>query len=119
MIVTNGLISELIIGDDYLTFNERQLAWTVDKPANFDVSGARTFFGAKIEANQKFVIEGLIDDNGDTLTLTFEINRTVTALLQPGNYDWSVAIHDADGRQITVRTSGTNPVKLSRKFTNS
>lgn len=118
-VTPTGSLTEIIIGDDYLTTHNRALVWTVDKPLNFDVAGASCWFGGKFEACQKWLVSGSIDDNGDTLTLTFELPKAKTKLLTPGNYDWSVAIHDSAGNEITSVKSGTNSVTLSRKFTNA
>lgn len=118
-VAATGKISEIIIGDDYLSTHNRALVWTVDKPSGFNATDAKCWFGGKFEGCQKWLVEGSITDNGTTLTLTFELPKAKTALLSPGNYDWSVAIHDATGNEITTVKSGINSVTLSKKFTNS
>lgn len=114
-----GKMIDLVIGDDYLTAHDRQLEWTVDKPTNFEPAGATCWFGVDLGpyTNQVLLVEGLIDDNGDTLTLNFEIPKAKTQGLKSGKCDWSVAIHDANGHEITSVRSGVNGVSLVEKFT--
>jgi hypothetical protein len=119
-VTATGKLNEIIIGDDYLSIHERAFEWTIETPGSFDDSGATCWFGGKFEGVNKWRVEGDITDNGNgTLTLTFELERADTADLEPGNYDWSAAIHDADGNQLTTVKSGTNSVTLARKFTNA
>jgi len=117
-VTPTGTLNEITIGDDYLAIHSRTFEWTVDKPAGFNLTDATCWFGAKLEACQKWLVEGSIVDNGDdTLTLSFELPKTKTKSLKPGNYDWSVAVHDVDGNEVTRVKSGTNSVTLSKKFT--
>lgn len=113
-VATNGTLSEIIIGDDYLAAHNRQLQWTVDKPSNFNMAEATCWFGI----DGLSPIEGSIDDNNDgTLTLTFEILRTDTDSHKPSRRDWNVAIHDASGNEITRVKSNGSGVALVKKFT--
>ncbi len=116
-VAANGSLNPIIIGDDYLIVHSRAFVWTVPKPAGFNLTDATAWFGAKFNSAQKWLVSGSIADNGATLTLTFELPRARTISLKPGNYDWSTAVHDAAGRQITTVISGDNAVKLVPKFT--
>jgi len=119
-VTPTGTINPIIIGDDYLLIHQRVFEWTVDKPVGFNLTDATCWFGGKLDSCNKWRVEGEITDNGDdTLTVTFELPKASTKLLKPGNYDWSVAIHDVEGNEITRVNSDTNSVTLSKKFTNA
>lgn len=118
-VTTTGKLNELTIGDDYLAVHNRSLKWTVTKPTGFVLGEATAWFGGSRDSSQKWLVSGTITDNGDdTLTLEFELPKAKTSGLEAGNYDWSVAIHDANDNQITTVKNGSNGVTLSKKFTN-
>lgn len=113
-----GAINPITIGDDYLAIHSRVFEWTVDKPTDFNLADAVCWFGAKLDSCNKFLVSGSITDLGSNrLKLTFELPKAKTKALKPGAYDWSVAIHDAAGNEITRVRSGTNSVALVEKFT--
>lgn len=119
-VTPTGIINPITIGDDYLAIHSRVFEWTVDKPAGFNLTDAVCWFGAELDNCNKWRVSGSIVDNGDdTLTLTFELPKEKTKSLKPGNYDWSVAVHDVTGNEITKVKSGTNSVTLSKKFTSA
>ncbi|MGN6543770.1 MAG: hypothetical protein ACTHK7_01890 [Aureliella sp.] len=118
-VTATGKLNELTIGDDYLATYGRSFSWTIAKPSNFPVDGAVAWFGGSRDSCQKWLVSGSITDNGDgTLTLEFELPKEKTSGLEEGNYDWSVAIHDANDVQITTVKNGSTGVTLSKKFTN-
>ena len=106
------LASPLIIGDDYLAANGRAFSWTVPLPSGFDASTATCKFGMRYEDDQgvnNFIATGTVTDaGGGNVTLAFDVARTVTGLLRPGWYDWSVEIVSASGTEITRVKSGKN-----------
>jgi len=106
------LASPLIIGDDYLAANGRAFSWTVPLPSGFVASTATCKFGMRYEDDQgvnSFVSTGTVTDAGSgNVTLAFDVAKTVTGLLRPGWYDWSVEIVSASGTEITRVKSGKN-----------
>jgi hypothetical protein len=106
------LASPLIIGDDYLNANGRAFSWTVALPSGFVAATATCKFGMRYEDNQgvnSFIQSGTVIDAGSgNVTLRFDVAKTVTGLLRPGWYDWSVEIASASGTEITRVKSGKN-----------
>jgi molybdopterin-binding protein len=106
------LASPLIIGDDYLNANGRAFSWTVALPSGFVAATATCKFGMRYEDDQgvnSFIQSGtVIDAGGGNVTLRFDVAKSVTGLLRPGWYDWSVEIASASGTEITRVKSGKN-----------
>ncbi len=101
-VTPTGTINPITIGDDYLAIHQRVFEWTVDKPAGFDLTNAKCWFGGKLDSNNKWLVEGEITDLGSNrLKLTFELPKAKTKALKPGNYDWSAAVHDQADNEIT------------------
>jgi carbon monoxide dehydrogenase subunit G len=106
------LASPLIIGDDYLNANGRAFSWTVALPSGFVAATATCKFGMRYEDDQginSFIQSGTVIDAGSgNVTLRFDVAKSVTGLLRPGWYDWSVEIASASGTEITRVKSGKN-----------
>jgi phosphohistidine swiveling domain-containing protein len=106
------LASPLIIGDDYLNANGRAFSWTVALPSGFVAATASCKFGMRYEDDQgvnSFIQSGTVIDAGSgNVTLRFDVAKSVTGLLRPGWYDWSVEIASASGTEITRVKSGKN-----------
>jgi len=106
------LASPLIIGDDYLNANGRAFSWTVPLPPGFVIATSTAKFGMRYEDDQgvnSFVQSGTVIDAGSgNVTLRFDVAKSVTGLLRPGWYDWSVEIVSASGTEITRVKSGKN-----------
>jgi molybdopterin-binding protein len=106
------LASPLIIGDDYLNANGRAFSWTVALPSGFVAATATCKFGMRYEDDQgvnSFIQSGTVIDAGSgNVTLRFDVAKSVTELLRPGWYDWSVEIASASGTEITRVKSGKN-----------
>ena len=106
------LASPLIIGDDYLNANGRAFSWTVPLPSGFVAATATCKFGMRYEDDQginSFIQSGTVIDAGSgNVTLRFDVAKSVTGLLRPGWYDWSVEIASASGTEITRVKSGKN-----------
>lgn len=110
------LTAPIIIGDDYLTANDRDFTWTVAEVPGVVVGTAKCYFGGRDAEGHTWLVEGDITDNGDEWDLTFELTKDDTKNLRPGYYDWSVEVKDASGKEITrVRSNGK--VKLVDKQT--
>jgi molybdopterin-binding protein len=109
---TGQLASPLIIGDDYLNANGRAFSWTVALPSGFVAATATCKFGMRYEDDQgvnSFIQSGTVIDAGSgNVTLRFDVAKSVTELLRPGWYDWSVEIASASGTEITRVKSGNN-----------
>jgi hypothetical protein len=109
---TGQLASPLIIGDDYLNANGRAFSWTVALPSGFVAATATCKFGMRYEDDQgvnSFIQSGTVIDAGSgNVTLRFDVAKSVTELLRPGWYDWSVEIASASGTEITRVKSGKN-----------
>ncbi len=118
-VTPTGSLNPIVIGDDYLIANARSFTWTVPKPAGFVLSESVAYFGGAFDGCQKWKVSGTITESGSNLILEFELPKDKTRNLSAANYDWSVAVHDGDGIEITSILSGDKgAVKLVRKFTN-
>jgi hypothetical protein len=109
---TGQLASPLIIGDDYLAANGRRFRWTVALPSGYVIATSTARFGMRYEDEQglnTFVATGTVSDAGSgNVHLDFDVAKTVTGLLRPGWYQWSVEIVSATGVEITQVKSGKN-----------
>jgi len=106
------ITSPLVIGDDYLAANGRAFSWTVALPTGFVAATASCRFGMRFEDEQgvnSFISTGAVTDAGSgNVTLSFDVAKTVTGMLRPGWYDWSVEIVSASGVEVTRVKSGKN-----------
>jgi hypothetical protein len=106
------LASPLIIGDDYLAANGRRFRWTVALPSGYVIATSTARFGMRYEDDEginSFIATGTVTDaTGGNVHLDFDVAKTVTGLLRPGWYEWSVEIVSATGVEITRVKSGKN-----------
>jgi len=109
---TGQLTSPLIIGDDYLAANGRRFRWTVALPSGYVIATSTARFGMRYEDEQgvnSFIATGTVTDaTGGNVHLDFDVAKTVTGILRPGWYEWSVEIVSATGVEITQVKSGKN-----------
>lgn len=99
-VAVDGSIEEIIIGDDYLAANGRAFSWTVDAVQGFVVGDCTCSFGGKYKDNA-WLVTGSITDNGDdTWTLSFDLEASDTANLEPGEYRWSAQVK-FNGKEVT------------------
>jgi hypothetical protein len=109
---TGQLASPLIIGDDYLAANGRRFRWTVELPSGYVIATSTARFGMRYEDDEgvnEFIATGTVTDaTGGNVHLDFDVAKTVTGLLRPGWYQWSVEIVSATGTEITRVKSGKN-----------
>jgi hypothetical protein len=109
---TGQLTSPLIIGDDYLAANGRRFRWTVELPSGYVIATSTARFGMRYEDDEgvnEFIATGTVTDaTGGNVYLDFDVAKTVTGLLRPGWYQWSVEIVSATGTEITRVKSGKN-----------
>lgn len=116
VMVQEGLFTtQLIIGDDYLTTNTRQLEWVVSKPINADVGDFTCKFRIYQTIRGKaysFEVEGTIAELGLNWTLSFSIpSLGVAAGLVAGKYNWSVVL-SSDTSQITTTISSIRSTQV-------
>jgi len=109
---TGQLASPLIIGDDYLAANGRRFRWTVALPSGYSIATSTARFGVRYEDDEgvnSFVATGTVTDaTGGNVYLDFDVAKTVTGVLRPGWYEWSVEIVSVTGVEITQVKSGKN-----------
>ena len=116
-VATDGTLTEIIIGDDYLAANGRAFEWTVDAPSGFTAATSTCYFGGAYSTHE-WLVQGTVTDNGDgTWDLSFDLGRTDTEGLIPSKiYNWSVEVRNALGTEITRVRSGRQ-VSLVEKYT--
>lgn len=96
----DGTITSIIIGDDYLAANGRAFTWTVDEVQGVSAASCTCEFGGKYKDNA-WLVTGTITDNGDdTWTLSFDLEASDTATLEPGEYRWSAQVKFS-GKEVT------------------
>jgi hypothetical protein len=116
---TGLLIAPIIIGDDYKAVDNRAFVWTVPKPNSFIAATSKCYFGCELNSSNKFSVEGAtpVDNGNGTITLSFDLLRAVTQDLDCGSYRYSVAVHDANGNEVTRIHSLDKYVAIVRKYT--
>lgn len=114
-VAVDGSIAEIIIGDDYLAANNRAFTWTVDEVPGFVAASCTCSFGGKYKDNAWLVTGTVIDNGNDTWTLRFDLNASDTAMLEPGQYRWSVEVK-YNGTEVT-RVKSDCTTKLVEKQT--
>lgn len=116
-VASSGVIDEIVIGDDYLAANGREFEWTIAAPTGFVLATSTCSFGGKKGTNTWLVSGTITDAGGGEWTLSFDLNKTDTATLEPGTYEWSVEVKNASSKEITKVRSRTTKVKLVEKQT--
>jgi hypothetical protein len=111
-VLTDGTIRTLlVIGDDYRLDDDRAFVWTVTT----DVTPVSCFLGFYKDENNQVIITGSVVDNGDTVTLTFELLKADTENLEPGEYEYTVEMRDSDGFKITsIHSLNSNSKRYAR-----
>jgi hypothetical protein len=111
-----GEIEEpIVIGDDYLAVNNRSFNFYVEAITGVTIGTATCWFGGKYKENE-WLVEGDLSLVSGEWLMSFDLLKEDTADLEPGLYDWSAAVHAADGTEIT-RVRGDTCVELVRKRT--
>lgn len=113
-----GNIAEIIIGDDYKAANGRAFTWTVAAPTGFTLADCTCHFGGNGGVKGSWNISGTITDAGSgNWLLSFDLLGSHTASCSKGKYEWSVAVHNSSGIEITKVRSDSTKVELVEKFT--
>jgi hypothetical protein len=121
-VASDGNITEIVIGDDYLEANSRHFSWTVNEPSGYVAATSTAWFGGEsILDTGTWLVQGTIVDNGATWTLKFDLPKTSTASLLKGLYAWSVEVRSVSNAEATVVKSSNDddaePTRLVRKYT--
>lgn len=121
-VATDGSLSEIIIGDDYLNANGRAFQWTVPAVTGFTAATCVVTFGGKATINStvySWSATGTATDNGDdTWTLSVDLAKTATSSLVEGLYRWSVEVKNASNVEVTkVKNEYCTLVRLVEKQT--
>lgn len=113
-IVSNGQIdSPIVIGDDYLSANSRAFEFTITAIAGMSFGSAACKFGVFHSRKGSFSVSGTVTDAGDDeWLLSFDVPKEKTALLEPGEFDWSVEISQG-ASEITCNRNSTDCAKVA------
>jgi hypothetical protein len=107
VVAPNGSIPEIIIGDDYLAANDRAFEFTVSAPVGLTIGSCICKFGGKGRSGGMWLVTGTLTDVGSgNWKLSFELDSSITEILKPGEYSWSVAVEQASTSITKVRSSG-------------
>jgi hypothetical protein len=114
-VVTDGtILTPIVIGDDYLSANDR--AFVFDKLLPDNVTGAsKCYFSGRhrYRCNESWLVEGAVSfPTAGYVRLTFELPGSATEGLVDGEYMYSVMIVDDSGKKITPEASIDRPVDL-------
>lgn len=110
---SQGRVTQIFRGDDYLSANGRAFQWTITEPTNFTAATATCTFGGS-DGTNTWLVSGTITDQGSTWLLSFDMTKTDTAI-PAGNYDWTVEVKSSTGVEHTVSFGGDTRVR--RKYT--
>ncbi len=118
-VAPNGVIDEIIIGDDYYATNNRQFYWDVDPPAGLTITNCTCKFGGKGRGGVGWSVHGDLTLVGNKWRMAFNLPRLATEALPPGQYKWSAAIHGPapDLVEITKVIARTHDTILRAKQT--
>jgi hypothetical protein len=98
-----GVITELILGDDYLAANGRALTWSVTEISGMSLANASCkFWMRKDDMTDSWT--GTVSDGTDpNWTLSVDIANTDWGTLEAGLYEYGVEIIDSsNSREVTV-----------------
>ena len=100
VLISGGLRSPLVVGDDYTADVGRAFIWTVTTWSGFDPGLATaTFQGRDVNCGcdqpYEWDVEGEISDNGDgSFDVKFELPSEVTEMIAAGTYKWWFSLDD-------------------------
>ena len=102
------LTTPLVIGDDYLTAQDRGFQFIITDPGMVAATSTCKL-GFNSATKGSFEVSGAITDNGSTWTLDFDVTAADSASLLPGLYDWSSHVADAStNKQTRIRSTTTS-----------
>jgi hypothetical protein len=98
-----GVITELILGDDYLAANGRALTWSVTEISGMSLANASCKFWVRKDDVTDFWTGTVADGTDPKWTLSVDIPRTDWGTLEAGLYEYGVEIIDSsNSREVTV-----------------
>jgi hypothetical protein len=115
-VTAKGTVDQIVIGDDYLSAHGTAFVWTISAIPGMSVGTATVHFGGKNGTNP-FAVTGTAADIGSgKWSLTCEMPKATSGGLVPGEYRYSVAVHNAAGVELT-RVYYEDPFVAVEKFT--
>jgi hypothetical protein len=115
-VTAKGTIDQIVIGDDYLTAHGTAFVWTISAIPGMAAGAVTVHFGGKNGTNL-FAVTGTAADIGSgKWSLTCEMPKATSGGLVPGEYRYSVAVHNAAGVELT-RVYYEDPFVAVEKFT--
>lgn len=94
----------IFIGDDYLAVHSKAFTWDINAiPGLTAATAIVKFGGVNALLGKSWLVTGTATDlGGGRWRLTAQMDDTVTGLLLPGLYDWTVEVSNAGGTEMTV-----------------
>jgi hypothetical protein len=115
-VTAKGTVDQIVIGDDYLTAHGTAFVWTISAIPGMSAGAVTVHFGGKNGTNP-FAVTGTAADIGSgKWSLTCEMPKATSGGLVPGEYRYSVAVHNAAGVELT-RVYYEDPFVAVEKFT--
>jgi hypothetical protein len=115
-VTAKGTIDQIVIGDDYLTAHGTAFVWTISAIPGMSAGAVTVHFGGT-NGTHPFAVTGTAADIGSgKWSLTCEMPRATSGGLVPGEYRYSVAVHNAAGVELT-RVYYEDPFVALEKFT--
>jgi hypothetical protein len=115
-VTAKGTVDQIVIGDDYLVAHGTAFVWTISAIPGMSVGAVTVHFGGT-NGTHPFAVTGTAADIGSgKWSLTCEMPRATSGGLVPGEYRYSVAVHNAAGVELT-RVYYEDPFVALEKFT--
>jgi hypothetical protein len=115
-VTAKGTIDQIVIGDDYLTAHGTAFVWTISAIPGMSAGAVTVHFGGT-NGTHPFAVTGTAADIGSgKWSLTCEMPKATSGGLVPGEYRYSVAVHNAAGVELT-RVYYEDPFVAVEKFT--
>lgn len=102
-VTTDGVITRIVIGDDYKAVNARAFEFTVADPGNVTPGTATCTFAASHAEGRSssWSVSGTVTANGSDFILAYELARATTGNLLSGLHKYSVTLFDDSGNEVT------------------
>jgi hypothetical protein len=114
---TGSIAKPIFRGDDYKASIGNAFVWNITARTGYVVATSTCRFGgSSATTGNTWNVAGTVSDNGDgTWKLSFDMNKTITAALGVGFYQWTVELINAGGDEVTevynATTNGAAEVK--------
>ena len=115
-VTAKGTVDQIVIGDDCLVAHGTAFVWTISAIPGMSVGAVTVHFGGT-NGTHPFAVTGTAADIGSgKWSLTCEMPKATSGGLVPGEYRYSVAVHNAAGIELT-RVYYEDPFVAVEKFT--